>query len=397
MPPKPVVIDPSVDNYETLIDQLGSTYNYLLLSADSDGVAHLASYLAANPGFHAIHAISHGSPGQVAVGTSTHSKATVGRYTAELNQIGASLNSGGDLLIYGCDVAQGDVGQQLITDIARLTQLDVAASTNTTGSHGEWALEAATGPIENALPLLSYGANLPVSCPTVTWTRLIGSPTRDFAFALTAGQDGSIYLAGEADSTTLDGKPSAGAVDGFVTKFAPDGTKVWTNLIGTTYGDYVFGLTTGRDGAEEGCVAHPIDSKLLETARAEVVEAAQAKGIELKRTYARESHEFRFEADRYAHARQFHRMRKATKRQRTIVGRLEREVSLEMSALSKAVQESLSHTPDKVKRLVMQSARAARQWINAPSSTAGTRRGSNASPKARVAGPMSRASRLAWR
>ena len=107
---------------------------------------------------------------------------------------------------------------------------------------------------------------------------------------------------------------------------------------------------------QEKAVAHPTDSKLLETARAKVVEAAQANGIELKQTYAKESHDLRFKAGRYAHARQFRRMRKIIKRQRTIVGRLEREVGRKMSTLSQAVQESLGHTLNKAKRLVMQTA-----------------------------------------
>jgi hypothetical protein len=142
-------------------------------------VTQIASYVAANPGFDAIHLISHGSPGQVAVGTSTLSEATLSGYTAQLNQIGASLNAGGDLLIYGCDVAQGTGGQQLITDISRLTRLDVAASTNLTGSSGDWVLEAVTGPIEKALPALAYESSLSVSAPTVAWTRLVGSSNYD--------------------------------------------------------------------------------------------------------------------------------------------------------------------------------------------------------------------------
>jgi len=39
---------------------------------------------------------------------------------------------------------------------------------------------------------------------------------------------------------------------------------------------------------QEKAVAHPTDSKLLETARSKVVEVAKANGIELKQTYAKE-------------------------------------------------------------------------------------------------------------
>jgi hypothetical protein len=54
---------------------------------------------------------------------------------------------------------------------------------------------------------------------------------------------------------------------------------------------------------QEKAVAHPTDSK--------VVEAAKANGIELKKTYAKEGLHLSFKAGRYAHARQFRRMRKA--------------------------------------------------------------------------------------
>ncbi len=107
---------------------------------------------------------------------------------------------------------------------------------------------------------------------------------------------------------------------------------------------------------QEKAVTHPTDSKLLETARAKVVQEAKAAGIELKQTYAKEGRELRFRAGRYAHARQFKRMRKTIKRQRTIVARLQREVVRKMSTLGQAVQEALGQTLDKAKRLVLQTA-----------------------------------------
>ena len=106
---------------------------------------------------------------------------------------------------------------------------------------------------------------------------------------------------------------------------------------------------------QEKAIAHPTDSKLLETARSKVVEAVKANGIELKQTYAKEGQLLGYKAGRYAHARQFKRMRKVIKRQRTIVGRLQREVARKMTTLSQAVQERLGQTLDKAKRLVAQT------------------------------------------
>ena len=106
---------------------------------------------------------------------------------------------------------------------------------------------------------------------------------------------------------------------------------------------------------QEKAIAHPTDSKLLETARVKLVEAAKAEGIELKQTYAKEGQLLGYKAGRYAHARQFRRMRKVIKRQGTIVGRLHREISRKMTTLSQAVQDALGVSIGKAKRLIAQS------------------------------------------
>ena len=77
---------------------------------------------------------------------------------------------------------------------------------------------------------------------------------------------------------------------------------------------------------QERAIAHPTDSKLLETARLKRVDASREAGVTLKQTYKSEGRELSYRAVRYAHARQFRRMRRVIRRQRTIVGRLLREI-----------------------------------------------------------------------
>ncbi|MDZ4208017.1 IS5 family transposase [Rhodoferax sp.] len=103
-------------------------------------------------------------------------------------------------------------------------------------------------------------------------------------------------------------------------------------------------------------IAHPTDSRLLETARVKLVETAKEVGIDLKQTFAKEGKELGRKAGRYAHARQFKRMRRAIKRQRTIVGRLQREIERKASAIAVAVRQALGETLDKAARIVAQSA-----------------------------------------
>lgn len=103
-------------------------------------------------------------------------------------------------------------------------------------------------------------------------------------------------------------------------------------------------------------IAHPTDSRLLETARTKLVDSAKAAGIDLKQTFAKEGQHLSRKAARYAHARQFKRMRHAIKRQRTIVGRLQREIERKASAIGQAVREALAETLNKAQRIATQSA-----------------------------------------
>ena len=99
-------------------------------------------------------------------------------------------------------------------------------------------------------------------------------------------------------------------------------------------------------------VAYPTDSRLLETAREKLVELAREQGVALKQTYAKEGAYLRFKAGRYAHARQFKRMRRVIRRQRTIVGRLQRQIQSRVTTLTEAIRQTLG----KAARVVDQTA-----------------------------------------
>jgi IS5 family transposase len=88
---------------------------------------------------------------------------------------------------------------------------------------------------------------------------------------------------------------------------------------------------------QEKAIAHPVDSRLLEIARHKVVSAAKRAGIVLKQTFVKEGKELRRKAGGYAHAKQFNRLRKTVKRQRTILGVLMREVQRKLDAQTQAV------------------------------------------------------------
>jgi IS5 family transposase len=96
---------------------------------------------------------------------------------------------------------------------------------------------------------------------------------------------------------------------------------------------------------QEKAIAHPVDSRLLEIARHKVVKAAKAAGIALKQTFVAEGKELRRKAGGYAHAKQFKRLKKVVKRQRTILGVVMREVQRKLDAQAQAI--ATGGAPDK--------------------------------------------------
>ena len=95
---------------------------------------------------------------------------------------------------------------------------------------------------------------------------------------------------------------------------------------------------------QEKAIAHPVDSRLLEIARHKVVGAAKRVGITLKQTFAKQCKLLRRKAGGYAHAKQFKRLHRTVKRQRTILGIVMREVQRKLKAPGFAPTTALALT-----------------------------------------------------
>jgi transposase, IS5 family len=92
---------------------------------------------------------------------------------------------------------------------------------------------------------------------------------------------------------------------------------------------------------QEKAIAYPTDSRLLEVARARLVQLAQRAGLTLKQTYEREGKSLRRRAGGYAHAKQFKRLRRVLKRQRTVLGRLLRDIERKLTGATREQQAQL--------------------------------------------------------
>jgi Ca2+-binding RTX toxin-like protein len=146
-----VFVDSRVQDYVTLLAGLAPDTEVIVLDSMQDGVTQIAHALEGVTDLDAIHIISHGSEGVLYLGDTVLTGDNLSHYTSELEAIGAALTSTGDILLYGCEVANGITGRSFIENLALYTGADVAASTDITGSstlNGDWALEASTGAIE---------------------------------------------------------------------------------------------------------------------------------------------------------------------------------------------------------------------------------------------------------
>ncbi len=211
-----VFIDASVDNYKELIDGIDASIDVYVIAADSDGVAEMASVLNGYTGIDAIHVISHGSSGEIVLGTAELNEASIiGEYAAALATIGNALTSSGDILIYGCDFGDGEAGLSTLNALAAATGADLAASDDDTGHEslgGDWDLEVQSGTVEAKVAIDQNAQD--------NWIDVLAPSTLDWAveFAATANIlgttanaviDGTTITIGVTQTGSFDSTPTA--------------------------------------------------------------------------------------------------------------------------------------------------------------------------------------------
>lgn len=141
-----IFVDPGVADYQSLIAHADTNATIVVLDAHADGVEQIHDYLINTTGsISTVDIVSHGDAGVLYLGSTTLSSHNIAQYEDVLSGIGHQLALNANVLLYGCHVAAGQIGQRFIDRLAELTGADVAASTNLTGAAvlgGDWVLEA---------------------------------------------------------------------------------------------------------------------------------------------------------------------------------------------------------------------------------------------------------------
>ena len=101
-------------------------------------------------------------------------------------------------------------------------------------------------------------------------------------------------------------------------------------------------------------IAHPTDSRLLERSRQHLIKAARQHGLSIRQTYSRIAPRLAAQVGRYAHARQFKRMKGALRTLRSRVGRVHREVARQVGQLCEPAKTKLCELLARTGRILTQ-------------------------------------------
>jgi Ca2+-binding RTX toxin-like protein len=276
-----IVIDSGVVNLldrEKFSVDLPPGYAVVWLEPDQDGVVQLRDLLAGYSQLSAIHLMTHGSDGSIALGNAWLNASTLPGYASALSAVGASLAPAGDLLVYGCNVAQGALGEAFVAALAAATGADVAASDDLTGLPvwgGDAVLEFSAGTIQTpALSLAALDGVLGLVTGDVGGDSLGGGSGDDLILAYggndsVAGSAGNDVLVGGAGSDTVTYTGAFPAYhlsqgpSGALQLVKPDGTDVLMGIETLKFADATVQIGQGTAAAE-----FRVNSYILEDQRA---------------------------------------------------------------------------------------------------------------------------------
>ncbi|WP_251955889.1 DUF4347 domain-containing protein [Nostoc commune] len=150
-------IDTAVTDYQSLIAGIKPGISVVVLNSNKDGVEQITQALQGGK-YKSVHIVSHGSTGSLQLGYTQLNSNNLNYYTNQLQQWRNYLSDDADILLYGCDVANGE-GTEFVEQISQITGANVAASTDKTGSKalgGNWDFEFKIGKIESSLAFKTH-------------------------------------------------------------------------------------------------------------------------------------------------------------------------------------------------------------------------------------------------
>ncbi|HEY4167065.1 MAG TPA: DUF4347 domain-containing protein [Reyranella sp.] len=146
-----VFIDGNVPDAQALAQGVQPGIEVVILDPNSNGVQQIADYLTSHneQNLDAIQIVSHGEEATVRLGNTIFGLADISMFSSQLAIWGNALKPGGDINLYGCNVAEGLDGVQFEVQLSMATGgAHVAASSGLVGAAalgGSWNLNMTLG------------------------------------------------------------------------------------------------------------------------------------------------------------------------------------------------------------------------------------------------------------
>ncbi len=167
-----VLVDAGVEDLATLAAAIPAGAEIVMIDSASGGIEQVTTILSAHKNLRSVHLLCHGSEGVLNLGNESIRESNLVQHQASIATWRQAMKPGGDLMIYGCDVAAGPDGVRFVNRLASIAGVDVAASNDRTGNanqseHADWDLEYRVGQIEStgvllASQLKAYEAHLAI-------------------------------------------------------------------------------------------------------------------------------------------------------------------------------------------------------------------------------------------
>ncbi|MEG4413849.1 DUF4347 domain-containing protein, partial [Microcoleus sp. C2C3] len=201
-----VILDPTIPDSHHIASGIKPGTATYILESQPDAVEQIATILAQHTDIEALHIISHGSSGNLYLGTTELNSSNIENYTQQLQQWRHSFTSNASIILYGCNSAAGDRGHRFLTQLHQLTGAHIAANPYATGNSkkgGNWNIPQLIPPSSQAPQLALTETALK------TYSGILGfAPKVDF---LTG--DGPRYVS--IDDFNGDTKPDLAVANGY--------------------------------------------------------------------------------------------------------------------------------------------------------------------------------------
>lgn len=174
LPGSIVVVDAALPDYRSLVNDLALRHEVIVLYPHQDGIAHLAQTLA-HRAVSALHLLCHGAPGCLFLGNTRLDSHTLKRYARLVRRwlgLREPQDSSPALLLYGCQVGEGEVGSAFVEQVHEITGANVAAASRVVGA-GHWELDVRVGSVAAAVAVSEsmqqqYSGQLMPPVPSLT-------------------------------------------------------------------------------------------------------------------------------------------------------------------------------------------------------------------------------------